>query len=79
MAKPKRNRREKRWNLYRKSEQENKKHFLKSLSETDGFKILEELYNFAYGVQAKQSFNKSDMAKIKVLSSMRSVFGRIQA
>jgi len=70
--------RERQWNAYHRLEQKRKAYFLKKLSEADGFNLLNELHSFVYESGVKRGLNKLDMAKIKTLANVHSMFGRIK-
>ena len=71
--------RERRWYIYHKFEDEQKKRSLQRLSEVDGFKLLKELFQFACSLNSGLSFKRLNMSKIKVLADIHSTFGRVKA
>lgn len=78
MTKANYSKREKQWSIYHRFEQKRKAYSLKGLSEAGSIKILSELHNFAYELGIKPSLNKLDIAKIKTLANVHSMFGRVR-
>lgn len=70
--------RENRWRAYHKLEEKDKELFFKKTSAGDRFKILKELHQFVYNLKDKKSVEKLDMAKIKTLARVHSVFGKVK-
>lgn len=66
------------WDIYYRLERKHKKTFLKKLTKTDGFRMLDELYRFAYKIGPKSSFKKLDMNKINTLARVHSIFGKVK-
>lgn len=70
--------RERQWSTYHRWERKRKARFLKRLSEARAIKILTELYSFVYGSGVKPHLNKLDIAKIKTLTNVHSMFGKVK-
>lgn len=70
--------REKRWKIYHRLEAKQKRRFLRKMSEEDGFKMLKELHRFAYKLGPKLRLDEIDMAKIKSLAHIHSMFGKVK-
>ena len=64
------------WKAYHAFEGRQKSRLLKKLSTNDSFKILTDLYQFAYRFNNRPKFNKLDIAKIKLLARVHAVFGK---
>jgi len=71
--------REKKWKLYHKFEEKNKKHFLRRISTGEGFNILKELHNFARRLGNRTSFKKIDKTKIITLTRVHSLFNKVKS
>lgn len=71
-------RKEKQWQIYHKFEERNKVSFLKEISGNDGFRILKDLHQFAYKLESKINSKKLDIARIKTLSNVHSIFGKVK-
>lgn len=70
---------EKGWRVYHRFEQRDKKRFLKKLSASEGFKILDELHQFTHKLGTRPSFKKLDMDKIKTLAYVHSIYCKVKA
>jgi len=71
--------REKKWKLYHKFEEKNKEHFLRRISERDGFSILKELHSFSSNIGSHINFKKIDKTKIKTLTKVHSLFNKVKS
>ena len=78
MAKANYSKRERQWGIYHRLEQKRKARSLKKLSEAGAIKILTELYSFVYESGVKPRLNTLDIAKIRTLANVHSMFGRVK-
>lgn len=71
--------RESKWKIYHEFEEKEKERRLTKLSTRTSFDILKELYQFSHNLNTDMKFNSFDMEKIKTLSNIHHIFGRVEA
>lgn len=78
MTKANYNQRKRQWNIYHRLEEKGKVLSLKRLSEAGGIEVLNGLFKFMDNPGLRQGLRKLGIARIKTLSRVHSLFGRVK-